>query len=279
MDGLMTKLRRQTDQTIQDFDKQWALFDDQDHGYYGSNILDDILTPILPQGALKDTTVADIGSGTGRIVRMLLQAGVKHVTAIEPAPGAFIVLQRNTQDIADRIRYLNVDGSQIPSDGFDYIFSIGVIHHIADPAPTLKSALDALAPGGELIIWVYGKEGNEIYLAIVQPLRAVTKRLPDLILRGLSWLLFVPLWLYICVCRVLPLPMRRYMRNVLAHLTPKQLVLNIFDQLNPAYAKYYSRGEARQLLTEAGFSDVKLEHRHGYSWTVCGTKGLHRKDA
>lgn len=45
----------------------------------------------------------------------------------------------------------------------------------------------------------------------------------------------------------------------------------IYDQLNPAYAKYYRRDEARALLEDAGFQDVRLHHRHGYSWTVLGT--------
>jgi hypothetical protein len=48
--------------------------------------------------------------------------------------------------------------------------------------------------------------------------------------------------------------------------------LTIYDQLNPAYAKYYTRSEAEALLVEAGFVDVKLYHRHGYSWTAVGTR-------
>jgi hypothetical protein len=46
----------------------------------------------------------------------------------------------------------------------------------------------------------------------------------------------------------------------------------IYDQLNPAYAKYYTRDEAQSLLERHGFSDVRLHHRHGMSWTVVGTR-------
>jgi hypothetical protein len=46
----------------------------------------------------------------------------------------------------------------------------------------------------------------------------------------------------------------------------------MYDQLNPAYAKYYTRTEAIDLLERAGFVNVRVHHRHGYSWTVIGEK-------
>jgi len=56
-------------------------------------------------------------------------------------------------------------------------------------------------------------------------------------------------------------------------LTPAKRRVVIYDQLNPAYAKYYTREEARDVLERNGFSEVHLHHRHGYSWTMVGTKG------
>jgi len=49
-------------------------------------------------------------------------------------------------------------------------------------------------------------------------------------------------------------------------------VVTVFDQLNPEYAKYYTKDEARSLLESNGFVDVKLYHRHGCSWTVMGVR-------
>jgi hypothetical protein len=64
------------------------------------------------------------------------------------------------------------------------------------------------------------------------------------------------------------------MLNVIRRLSWKKRYLNIYDQLNPAYAKYYRRDEAIALLADAGFVDVRVHHRHGYSWTVRGTRPL-----
>ena len=74
-----------TSRTIDDFGDQWTRYANND-GYYGSSdILVDVFGPLLPPEALKGKKVLEIGSGTGRIVHMLLAAGAAHVTAVEPS--------------------------------------------------------------------------------------------------------------------------------------------------------------------------------------------------
>src|SRR5207244_769506 len=118
--------------------------------------------------------------------------------------------------------------------------------------------------------WLFGREGNESYLAFVVPLRFVTTRLPDWVVRGISRLLNLGADLYLFTCRYLSLPLRRYALEVLGKLERRRRYEVIFDQLNPAYAKYYRKDEARALFEAAGFVDVRMHHRHGYSWTVVG---------
>jgi hypothetical protein len=136
----------------------------------------------------------------------------------------------------------------------------------------VRAAFNALRAGGRCIVWLYGREGNETYLAFALPLRKITVLLPHRLLVALSYLLEITLTIYIGLCRFLPLPMRSYMRGVLAKFTRPVRRLTIYDQLNPAYAKYYARAEAEALLSQAGFTEIRLFHRHGYSWTVLGIK-------
>jgi SAM-dependent methyltransferase len=215
--------------------------------------------------------VADIGSGTGRIVHMLVMAGAAHVIAVEPSE-SFAVLEANTRELADRVRCVKTTGDKVPEEGFDLVVSYGVLHHIPDPRPVVASAWRALRPGGTIAVWLYGREGNELYLALFEPMRAVTTRVPHFVLAIVSALLTPALSLYVAACRVLPLPLRHYMLNVIQRLSWKKRYLNIYDQLNPAYAKYYRRDEAIALLADGGFVDVRVHHRHGYSWTVTGTR-------
>ena len=257
-------------QTVADFGEQWLAFRDNP-GYYGSrNLLADLIHPFFVPEDFAGATVAEIGSGTGRIVLMLAGAGAARIIAVEPS-AAMEVLRANTREFADRIRYQQLRGDQfIADEPMDFVLSIGVLHHIPDPAPVVERMRAALRPGGHAIVWLYGREGNRLYLSLVQPMRAITTRLPHAALVLLSRVIDIPTRLYMAACRYLRLPMHTYMRNHLARLTPDVRRLTIYDQLNPKWARYYIREEAVALLEAGGFSDVRCHHRHNYSWLVVG---------
>jgi SAM-dependent methyltransferase len=260
------------ERTVRDFGEQWTRHPDN-RGYYASpELFADLVRPLVEPADFRGARVAEIGSGTGRIVRMLIDAGAAHVIAVEPSD-AIGPLRDNTRAFADRVELLHATGDRLPPRGdLDFVISIGVLHHIPDPEPVVRAAFDALKPGGRFLAWLYGREGNELYLALAGPARTLTRRLPHPLLSALSWLLAAPLGGYAALCERLPLPMAEYMRAHIRKLSPEARRLTIYDQLNPAWAKYYTEAEARALVAGAGFADVRLHHRHGYSWTVVGTR-------
>jgi SAM-dependent methyltransferase len=257
--------------TIADFGEQWTRYPGGE-GFFGSvELFNDIFAPLLSAKDVAGKRVAEIGAGQGRFINIFAAAGAAHLVALEPSE-AMRVLRENTRAYADRITYLDVTGDRLPPTGdLDYVFVIGVLHHIPDPAPVVAAARRALKPGGTLAVWLYGREGNSLYLFVVHSLRAFTRRIPHRALELFVAALYPAFWAYMTACRWLPLPLAAYMRRVMAPLTPAKRRLVIYDQLNPAYAKYYTRDEAHDVLARNGFSDVRLHHRHGYSWSVVGT--------
>lgn len=256
--------------TISDFGEQWTQFPENEGLYASVETFQDICGPLLSASEIQDKSVAEIGSGTGRIVNMLASIGVKNITAIEPSK-AFEVLQKNVSSHLN-VRCLQGSGDEIPLGDFDLVFSIGVLHHIPEPDEVVKAVHRSLKSGGKFLAWVYGREGNELYLKLVTPIREFTARLPFRKLDFLCGILNSLLDFYILACYILPLPMSSYMKNVIGKWTRKVRQLTIYDQLNPAYAKYYTQSEARELFEGNGFTDVRLFHRHEYSWTIIGTK-------
>ena len=260
--------------TIAAFGKQWTRFTENE-GYYASrDIWRKIVGPLLPDEAFVGARVADIGSGTGRFANILIDVGAAEVVAIEPSDG-FRTLQKNLAHRGSLVRLLNVRGDQIPDDvrDLDWVVSIGVLHHIPEPAPVVAAAYRTLKPGGRILIWLYGREGNAAYLLWAIPLRRLTTALPLPLLRAVSWGLTAPLSAYAALCAWARfLPLARYMTETIARLDWKTRMLVIYDQLAPQCAKYYRADEAKSLLADAGFVDVKLYHRDGYSWTVTATK-------
>jgi SAM-dependent methyltransferase len=259
------------DRSIADYGDQWTTYT-RNEGWYGStDIFRDILGPLVSEDDIRGKNVADIGSGTGRIVNMLLSMGAAHVTAIEPS-AAFGVLRRNVAHHGDKVTCLQLRGDQIPPDDFDHVFSIGVLIIIPDPKPVVDAAYRALKPGGRFTVWLYGREGVELYLAIFEPVMKITRKLPHAVLSAVCWMLTVPLSAYIGLSRLVPLPMHEYVTKHLGPMTWDVRHLTIYDQLNPSYVKYYTRQEAHDLIADGGFENVQIYHRHGYSYTVTATK-------
>jgi SAM-dependent methyltransferase len=268
----MQELSKDRARTISDFGEQWTRHTGNPD-YYGSvELFADIIQPFLTLDDVKGRKCADVGSGTGRIVLMMLAAGAETVTAIEPSR-AYSVLVQNTAQAGKKVRCLNVAGEAIPKDDFDLVLSIGVLHHIPDPRPVVQAAYEALRPGGRMLAWVYGHEGSRAYQSIFTPVRMLTRNLPVAINEVLAWTLYPFVLGYGTLTRLLPsLPLSNYLSNVYLRFPPAERRLVILDQINPRWAKYYTGEEAEALLADAGFRDVRLHHRRGYSWTVIGSK-------
>src|SRR5262245_52466149 len=175
-------------QTIADFGEQWTAYPDTEGFFASAELFNDIFSPLVTDRDVVGCRVAEIGAGAGRFVAVLARAGAAHIVAVEPSD-AFRVLQENTAGFRDRITYLKTTGDQLRTDdALDYVFVIGVLHHIPDPDPVVAAAFRALRSGGKLAVWLYGREGTGLYLALVRPLWWFTRRLPH---RGLD--LFVRL--------------------------------------------------------------------------------------
>jgi len=257
--------------TIDDFSAQWTRYTEND-GFYGStDLLIDTCGPLFSIQDIKGKRVLDVGSGTGRFVNIFLDLGAEEVIAIEPSE-AIHVLRENVASRIEKVRLIQITGDQIPKIKADFAFCYGVLHHILDPELVVQRIFKVLIPGGHFLFWIYGREGNRVYLFFVEPLRKISQVMPDNILVGLSYFLAVIMSVYGFACRFISLPLCAYLRNVYLKLSWRERALNIFDQLNPAYAKYYSRQEAYDLMKSANFDNIRLYQRHGYSWTVIGQK-------
>ena len=68
---------------------------------------------------------------------------------------------------------LNLDPEFGPREGFDIIYSTGVIHHTADPVGILKSMAGRLAPQGVLRLMVYGELGRSDLYRFARVARAL----------------------------------------------------------------------------------------------------------
>ena len=258
-------------ESYKDFGEQF-LVDSKIDGYFGSQeMLNDIIEP-FDLRRLEGKTVMEVGCGSGRIIKNLLEFEPKKIIAVEPSV-AIDVAKRNNVSALAKIDFDNIKAEDIDRcDEIDFCFSIGVLHHIPKADIAVRNIFNALKNGGEFVFWVYGHEGNEMYLAVFNNLRRITRIIPDSMLRGLCMILNLFCSLYIVLVKVFPLPLKEYMLKDFQKLTWEKRNYVIFDQLNPSFAKYYKRSEVESLMKNTGFSIVNIINRHSYSWTVIAKK-------
>lgn len=252
--------------TIEDFGVQWHCYT-RNTGYYGStDSLIALFGNLLSVEDIRGKQIADVGAGSGRYTRMFHALGAKSILAIEPS-SAIDILKRNTADL-DRIDYLQATADAIPAQGFDWVFCIGVLQFIADPTASLRAMGRALGADGKLFLWVYGRENNEGYLRVFNPVREISSKLPHDLLDPIAGMLAIMASGYGLACRFIPLPLSDYLNGYYSKLNFYSRKLIVYDQLNPTYAKYYRKTELEALLRQNGFRDIRVYHYLNYSWSV-----------
>lgn len=225
-------------------------------------------TPFLAPDDWRGLRFIDAGCGMGRNSYWPMRYGAtgglaidldeRSIDAARHTLSGFPTVEVRRQSVYD----LAEDG------GFDLAFSIGVIHHLADPDRALAAMTGAVRPGGRVLIWVYGLENNRWIVWGLTPLRrALFSRLPIRVTHALSWPPAAALWLALR----LGLGRIEYFRLIrrfgFAHLRSI-----VFDQMLPTIAHYWSRAEVEALMGRAGLVDVELAWVNEMSWAAIGRR-------
>jgi SAM-dependent methyltransferase len=221
--------------------------------------------------------VLDAGCGIGRHAYFAASYGAREVVALDLS-GAVESARRNLARF-ENVHVVQGDLLRPPfrtaadGGGFDFVYSIGVLHHLPDPGGGFQSLLRFVRPGGKIAVWVYGHENNGIVRNVVEPVRRVSTRIPSPALRAVAWPLAlgfhgVAKGIYrpldgTAVGRALPL--HQYMASV-GDFSFRQNYGIVFDQLSAPTAAYIKGEELASWFSENGLEDVTISHRHGNSW-------------
>ena len=132
----------------------------------------------------KGKKVLDAGCGNGRFA---YYAGkyAREVWAIDLGP-AVEVARKNTASL-DNVHVVQADlhNPPFPLESFDFIYSIGVLHHLPDPDAGLCALRDLLAPDGAMNVMLYAPYGRTGIYIIQEFCRRVGITATDVDIRDL----------------------------------------------------------------------------------------------
>jgi ubiquinone/menaquinone biosynthesis C-methylase UbiE len=113
----------------------------------------------------KGKHVLDMGCGTGEYTLWYAMSGAGKVTGIDLSDGSLkIARERKEEGNFDNVDFLKMDllKCDLPSNSFDYSYSIGVLHHTGDPFRGFKNLVKVTKPGGIIIVSLYNKYSRRI---------------------------------------------------------------------------------------------------------------------
>lgn len=264
--------------TAQRFGYEWTRFSEIRPEYE-----EQMLGWIAPVGreAFAGRRVLDAGCGKGRHLRLAAAFGAKDVIGIDLGPAVDAAAQ-NTDDL-DHVHVVQGDLTRPPfrPGSMDLIYSIGVLHHLGKPEAGFRALAPLLVPGGRFVAWLYAREGNGWVVALVDPARHLTSRLPLPLVSAVAWAATVPLWIALRLLYA-PARARPWLRRILPYQSylsdlvpfPFREVHSIaFDQLLAPVAHYMPRERVERCFAVGGLTLRSLRWHHANSWAASGTRG------
>ncbi len=212
--------------------------------------------------------VMDVGCGMGRNPYWMAREGARSVLAVDLDPGSLAAARRNLSALANtRVEEGSVYDLDPATNGtFDRVTAIGVLHHLAEPELALRRMWSCVRPGGDLVLWCYGREGNDLFVPVIQSVRAVCSRLPLPAAHGVARVLTAGLW---PALHILPFQTDYYRK--LRSLSFHNVQSIVFDQIIPRITHYWTRQDMTRLTAPLG-GEVLVEFVQGNSWHVRVTR-------
>ena len=216
-------------------------------------------TGFSPQ-ELSGKLVLDVGCGMGRFAEVASRWGAK-VIGIDLSRAAEIA----ARNLADRpnVWICRADLRRLPFalESFDYIYSVGVLHHTPSCEQSFKSLIPFLKPGGAIAIWLYS--GYNKYYRMSDVYRRFTTKLSPQKLHAVCAAVDS---LYYVHAAMRPIPLiGRYLSGMLNYLIPIPLyqsrewrVLDIFDWYSPQYQSKHTYEEVFRWFEECNLCNLRV---------------------
>ena len=194
--------------------------------------------------------ILDAGCGGGRYCKVAAEAGglvtgADHSTAVEKASKLCSHLES--------VRLVQADLKHLPfePESFDFVFSIGVMHHDTDTRAVFDAVSQMVKPGGRMSVWLY-RRNTWPQEVLNNWLRRRTTRWPAERLE--PWCRFGA---FLGGLPVLKQTLSKVV-NFSTHPNRENRICDTFDWYAPEFQYHHTTNELTSWFEAAGFSDLRV---------------------
>ncbi|MFH0820035.1 MAG: methyltransferase domain-containing protein [bacterium] len=278
---IVDEVARDKEKTAEGFSYEWQHFKMLTDKYKAQFL--DWIYPVR-EDFFPGKIILDAGCGKGRHIYWSAKFGAREVIGIDLGE-TVKVAYKNTKDFPN-VHIIQADIYRLPfrKDFFDYIYSIGVLHHLPDPGAGFTNLVKHLKQNGTISAWVYGREGNNWIIYILNPLRIFfTSRLPlgvlkivsffpALVLQILVKLVYRPVNEIKCLSSLKKFFFYNDYLYSISGFSFKENYSIVFDHLLAPTAFYLRRDELEDWFKKNNLSDIIISWRNKNSWRGKGVK-------
>lgn len=226
----------------------------------------ELIDPLTPDDFL-GRTVVDAGCGFGRHAFFAARYGAE-VIALDSSPEAVASAARNLHGLVHAHVVLgDIAHPPLRRQAFDIVYSLGVLHHVPEPAACFRSLDELVAPGGKLCVWVYGPRQGLTRIA-TGALRGATSEMDSQQLHRFSQAIAAGLRVFSHTPHRL-LGRTPVLSSVVTHLPvhdhsrwPFEVVVaDVYDRLRIPVTCYLTGEELERWYADAGYADIRVTRR------------------
>jgi SAM-dependent methyltransferase len=245
---------------------------------YTPTQIEDWFSPICKKD-IENRTVLELGCGNGSLLAHLPRWRPQYIEGVDLGD-SILSCKRNMHETGfQSFKVTQADLIDFQSQGFDVVYSIGVLHHLKEPTAGFRSVLRNTRPGGKFHCWVYAEEGNKIVITLVEPIRKIVSRLPWWFTKFVvATPLAIPFFLYAHLISRSNIFSRFPLHEYCTWITTREFRFFrhvAFDQLVTPQTSYISRDTVETWLSESEEIEPGTSYlifRNGNSWKFGGVK-------
>lgn len=262
---------------VDEFGKEWLKFSKQSDGLV-KKVAEEYFD-ILNENIINGQTYAlDIGCGTGRWTKYLAPK-VGFIEAVDPSNAIFAADQLLGEIKNVRLSQASIETLPFKDQTFDFVMSIGVLHHIPDTGKALNDCVKKVKKGGYFYVYLYynlDRRGvvYKIIFRISDLIRKVVSRLPGKLKHFVSDVLAIIFYLpFVSLGRFLNfLGFQRLANKMPLHSYQNRSFFIIrndaLDRFGTRLEQRFSAKEIKEMMEDAGLTDIIISNGSPYYHAV-----------
>lgn len=267
--------------TVEGFGEEWCKFDQSNLETKEYDRLFMNYFSIFPFDEISKQSIgADIGCGSGRWAKRIA-GNVGKLYCVDASSEALEVAKKNLESF-DNIEFLNqsVDNLDIKDNSLDFLYSLGVLHHIPDTLVGIKSCTKKIKIGGYFLIYLYYSLDNRpFYFRLIWKLSEILRnfisklpvKLKFLVTDLIALLVYLPIAKITKFLEMIGVSIEKIPLSFYRNTSFYTMRTDSLDRFGTRLEQRFSKYEIESMLKEAGLNNIIFSNKEPY-WVAIGKK-------